>query len=98
VQRAGLVDDRRFARDRSSLLATRGAGNALIADDLERQGVAEEEIRAALEALEPESDRAARIVESRGSTPKTARHLASKGFSEETLEMLVADLSADAID
>ena len=75
-----------------------GPGIALIADDLERQGVAEEEIRAALEALEPESDRAARIVEARGRTPKTARHLASKGFSEETLETLVADLSTDAID
>ena len=98
VQRAGLVDDCRFALDRSRLLATRGAGNALIADDLERQGVAEEEIRAALEVLEPESDRAARIIEARGRTPKTARHLASKGFSGETLETLVADLSTDAID
>ncbi len=80
------------------MLAARGAGNNLIVDDLERQGVADEEIRAALEALEPESDRVARIVESRGRTPKTARHLASKGFSEETLEPLVADLSADAVD
>jgi len=98
AQRAGLVDDHRFARDRSSLLATRGAGNDLIADDLERQGVADGDIRAALEALEPESVRAARIVEARGRTPTTARHLAAKGFSEETLESLVADLSADAID
>jgi regulatory protein len=98
VQRAGLVDDNRFARERASVLATRGAGNDLIADDLERQGVADGEIRAALEALEPESVRAARIIESRGRTPKTARHLASKGFSEETLETFVADLSADAVD
>jgi len=98
VQRAGLVDDHRFARERSGLLATRGAGNELIADDLERQGVADEDIRAALAALEPESARAARIAEVRGKTPKTARYLASKGFSEETLETLVADLSADAID
>jgi SOS response regulatory protein OraA/RecX len=98
VQRAGLVDDTRFARERAGVLAERGAGNALIVDDLERNGVAEEEIRVALEGLEPESDRAARIIGSRGRTPKTARHLASKGFSEETLEALVADLSADAID
>lgn len=98
VQRAGLVDDHRFAHRRSSLLATRGAGNGMIADDLERQGVADDEIRAALEALEPESVRAARIVESRGRTSKTARYLASKGFSEEALEPLVAELSAEAID
>jgi len=98
MQRAGLVDDHRFACGRSSLLATRGAGNDLIADDLERHGVADEDIRAALEALEPEPIRADRIIEERGRTPRTARHLASKGFSEETLEALVADLSADAID
>jgi SOS response regulatory protein OraA/RecX len=98
VQRAGLVDDHRFASERSSLLATRGAGNALIADDLERQGVADEEIRAAVEALEPESARAARIIGARGRTQKTARHLASKGFSDETLETLVADLASDAVD
>lgn len=98
VQRAGLVDDHRFACDRSRLLATRGAGDHLIADDLERHGVPDEDIRAALEDLEPESNRAARIIDRRGRTPKTARHLAAKGFSEETLETLVADLAADAID
>lgn len=98
VQRAGLVDDHRFARDRSSLLATRGAGDHLITDDLERSGVPEAGIRAALDLLESEAIRAARIIEARGRTPKTARHLASKGFSEETLETLVADLSADAVD
>jgi len=98
VQRAGLVDDHRYALERSSLLATRGAGNELIADDLARHGVAEEHVRDALGALEPEPVRAARIVESRGRTPKTARYLASKGFSEEALEPLVADLSAEAID
>lgn len=98
AQRAGLVDDQRFARTRAMLLATRGAGNHLIADDLERQGVSDDEIRVAVERLEAESVRAGRIIEARGSTAKTARYLASKGFSEETLESLVADLSADAID
>ena len=44
------------------------------------------------------TNRAARIIDMRGRTPKTARHLAAKGFSEETLETLVADLAADAID
>lgn len=98
AQRAGLVDDRRFARDRSELLAARGAGDQLIAVDLEQRGVPEADIREALGLLEPEPQRAARIVESRGRTPRTARHLAAKGFSEDALEPLVAELAADALD
>ncbi len=98
AQRAGLVDDRRFARDRSELLAARGAGDQLIAVDLEQRGVPEADIREALDLLEPEPQRAARIVESRGRTPRTARHLAAKGFSEDALEPLVAELAADALD
>ena len=39
AERAGLVDDRRFACARAAQLAGRGAGDLLIADDLERQGV-----------------------------------------------------------
>jgi len=98
AQRAGLVDDRRFARGRAELLAARGAGDQLIESDLERQGVPEEDIRAVVGFLEPESSRAATIIEARGRSPRTARHLAAKGFSEETLEWLVADLSSDAVD
>ena len=98
AQRAGLVDDRRYARDRSSLLAARGAGDHLIAVDLEGHGVPGEHIREMIGLLEPESERAARIVATRGRTPRTARHLAAKGFSEDTLETLVANLAADAID
>lgn len=98
AQRAGLVDDHRYAHDRSTLLAGRGAGDQLIAADLAQHGVPEVDIRAVLDLLEPESHRAARIIEARGRTPRTARHLAAKGFSEEALETLVADLSADAVD
>ena len=39
AQRAGLVDDRRFAMQRAEQLASRGSGDLLIGDDLERQGV-----------------------------------------------------------
>ena len=98
AQRAGLVDDRRFALGRAVLLAGRAAGDAMISSDLERQGVQEEDILAALAALEPESERAGRIVAARGSTVRTARYLASRGFSEDALETLVAELSADAIE
>ena len=76
----------------------RGAGITSSRDDLERHGVPDEDIRALLDCLEPESSRAARIIDERGANAETARHLAAKGFSEETLETLVADLAADAID
>lgn len=97
VVRAGLVDDERFALGRAELLAGRGAGDLLITDDLERNGVSPETITAAIAALEPEAERATAIVESRGSSLKTARYLAAKGFSEGSVEALVAELDGDAI-
>jgi regulatory protein len=90
LERIGYVDDGRFARLRAEQLAGRGSGDALIRHDLERRGVALEQIEAALELLEPERDRAARIVARRGSDPKTARYLASRGFGEEALAVVVA--------
>jgi regulatory protein len=92
AERAGLVDDARFASGRAALLSARGAGDALIADDLSRHGVPDEAIRVALQHLEPESTRAAGVVAARGRSVRTLRFLAGKGFSEETLEPLVADL------
>jgi SOS response regulatory protein OraA/RecX len=97
VRRAGLIDDQRFAASRAALLARRGAGDLLIVDDLERHGVPGDAVRIAIEALEPESTRAATIIEARGRSPRTARHLATKGFSEGTLERLVADLAAEPL-
>ena len=97
VQRAGLLDDQRFAATRAALLAHRGAGDLLIADDLERQGVPADTARIAIGGLAPESARAAALIEARGRSPKTARFLAAKGFSEASLEALVADLAAEAV-
>lgn len=97
AERAGLVDDRRFACARAAQLAGRGAGDLLIADDLERQGVPADLAGVAIGELEPESVRAAEIITSRGRSARTARFLASKGFSEASLEPLVADLAADAL-
>jgi SOS response regulatory protein OraA/RecX len=97
VQRAGLVDDRRFAASRAELLARRGAGDLLIADDLERQGVPTDAAHVAIGGLEPESARVAAIIEARGRSPRTARYLAAKGYSEATLEALIAELAADAL-
>jgi SOS response regulatory protein OraA/RecX len=83
---AGLVDDRRLARSRAQALAERGYGDAAIEHDLERQGVAGDLIRAALEELPGELERARRLVERRGVGARTARYLASKGFGEEAIE------------
>jgi SOS response regulatory protein OraA/RecX len=97
AQRAGLVDDRRFAIQRAEQLASRGSGDLLIGDDLERHGVPPELVRVAIAALEPEAARADTIVAARGTSPKTARYLASRGFSEAALETIVADLASDAL-
>lgn len=97
AERAGLVDDRRFAVGRADLLARRGAGDLMIADDLARNGVDAELARIAIGQLEPEFERAAAIVQSRGLSPKTARQLAAKGFSEATLEPFIAELTADRV-
>jgi len=90
AERAGLVDDARFAAGRAAALAGRGAGDAMIQEDLARRGVPEETIRAAIAGLEPESDRAAAVVAARGRSLRTVRFLAGKGFSEQTLESFIA--------
>ncbi len=85
--RSGAVDDGRFARARAELLAERGAGDGLIQHDLAGRGIAKELVEAAVDALEPETVRATRIVERRGGpSVRTARHLAGKGFLEDSIE------------
>lgn len=93
----GVVDDARFALLRASSLAARGAGDALIRDDLERGGIPGETIDEALAALEPERDRARAIVRRRGAGPRTVRYLRGKGFAAESVETLVADTSAEEL-
>ena len=88
---AGLVDDRRFARVRAEALAERSWGDAAIEHDLERQGIDPELVRAALEGLAGELERARKVVERRGRGPRTARYLASKGFGEEAVGVAVGN-------
>jgi regulatory protein len=90
LERVGYVDDERFAHGRAAVLASRGSGDALIRDDLEQRGVALELVDAALDALEPERLRAARVVARRGGGAKTARYLASRGFESEVVAEAVA--------
>jgi len=97
AERRGLVDDRRFAVQRAQHLAGRGVGDALVRDDLARQGIDEPVARSIVAELEPEAERAARIVAARGRSPRTIRYLAAKGFSEETLEPYIAEIENGAL-
>jgi regulatory protein len=88
--RAGLVNDARFALSRAESLAERGKGNAAIRYDLEQRGLAADEIERALASLEPERERAERVIARRGGGPATARLLAGRGFAEDAVEAAVA--------
>ncbi len=85
LRRTGLLDDRRFAESRAAALAGRGSGDRLIRHDLEHAGVGAELVDDVLEALEAEAERARRVVDRRGRSPRTIRYLRSKGYSNETV-------------
>lgn len=91
VARAGLVDDERLAHARARALAARGWGNAAIRSDLERRGVDGELVGQAVSALDPEPERAVRVIERQGRGPRTARYLAARGFDAEVVDSFVAD-------
>jgi SOS response regulatory protein OraA/RecX len=91
LERAGYVDDRRVAEARAAALAGRGSGDALIRDDLGRRGIGDDLAEAAIAALEPELVRAERVLARRGGGPKTVRYLASRGFGEDTLEVIARE-------
>jgi regulatory protein len=90
LERVGLLDDARFARERARVLAERGKGDAAIRFDLERAGVDAVEMEGALAELEPERERAERLVGRRGGGPATARLLAGRGFDEDVVAAVVA--------
>jgi len=90
LARSGAVDDERFARHRAEVLAERGSGDALIRHDLEQRGISAELVEVAVSDLAPERARAEQEVQKRGATLKTARHLAGKGFSEDSIESAFA--------
>jgi SOS response regulatory protein OraA/RecX len=97
LERAGLVDDVRFASGRARTLAERGWSDAAIRADLERQGLDGEPVTEALAALEPEHDRAVLLAARRGGGLRAARWLASRGFDADGLEGLVAEDGGAAV-
>jgi SOS response regulatory protein OraA/RecX len=82
LERAGLVDDARVARVRAESLAARGYGDEAIRHRLQADGLPEE----AVGELDHETVRARPLIERRGTGPRTARYLASRGFGEEAIE------------
>lgn len=90
LRRTGLLDETRYAQARASALVSRGAGDALVRDTLAGAGLPHDVIEAALQAVEPEPERARRLVQRRGATSKTARYLAAKGFSADTIADILA--------
>lgn len=94
LERIGYVDDERFAHDRAAQLAERGYGNEWIRADLEAQGVDRELVGPALTSVQPELDRAARETAKAGGGLRSVRMLARRGFSEETLEVLLDEAVA----
>jgi regulatory protein len=95
LERVGLVDDRRYALRRAESLAGRGHGDAAIRWRLEREGVAPAEVEAAVSGLEPERERARRMVVARGAGPSAARELARRGFGEDSIEDALRGLVGD---
>jgi regulatory protein len=85
LERAGLVDDARFALARAASLAERGYGDEAIRWTLEREGVDAELARRSIASLPPEQSRVAAVVERRGRGPATAAYLARRGFAEDAV-------------
>jgi SOS response regulatory protein OraA/RecX len=83
---AGLLEDTRLAETRAEQLAQRGYGDAGIRADLQRRLIPAEVAAGAVAALEPELDRARRLLAGRCVTQALIRRLSGRGFSRETLE------------
>jgi SOS response regulatory protein OraA/RecX len=95
LERVGYVDDGRFAAGRAAALAARGYGDEAIRQLLHGEGVAAELAEAAVGALEPERERATRLVERLGASARTAAQLQRKGFGEESVELGAGTSFAD---
>jgi regulatory protein len=96
LEEAGLVDDGRYAARRAESLAERGHGDEAIRWRLVQEGIAEPIADEALAGLEPERERARRLIAARGAGPAAARELARRGFGEDAVEQALGPVVADA--
>jgi SOS response regulatory protein OraA/RecX len=79
LERSGYLDDVRTAASRAASLAERGWGDEAIRLRLEEEGFSGAPLEDAVAALEPEPERARRLL----AAGKTERWLAARGFAPE---------------
>lgn len=94
--RAGIVDDARLAENRAELLARRGYGDSGIRADLRRRLISSDIVADAVAALEPELERAQRLLAGQSLTPALLRRLSGRGFSRDTLEEVTTAFAQEA--
>jgi regulatory protein len=94
LARLGYVDDDRYAATRAAALAARGWGDVGIRTHLEQEGVGAAAAERALATVASEQERAQAIARRYGASPRTARRLAAKGFSEDVVESVARDGAA----
>jgi len=98
LERVGYVDDARFAGLRAATLAARGYGDEAIRHDLAEHRIAPAVVNEAVAGLEPEVERARRLVARLGRSRKTAGQLARKGFGQDALEAaLGTEIAEDGV-
>jgi regulatory protein len=90
LERAGYVDDESYARTRALGLAGRGYSDQAIRFTLEREGIGEEPVWAAIAELSPEPERAARVLESQRDRRHGLALLARRGFASDTIEEIAS--------
>ena len=95
LREAGYVNDERYAATRAEVLADRGYGDEAVRFELEREGLAGDQVAAALLALPPERERAAGFLLQARTPLVGLRRLAAKGFSADALEAAVAAARLD---
>jgi SOS response regulatory protein OraA/RecX len=96
LARAGIVDDARLAENRAELLARRGYGDSGIRADLRRRLISSDIVADAVAALEPELERAQRLLAGQSLTPALLRRLSGRGFSRDTLEEVTTAFAQEA--
>jgi SOS response regulatory protein OraA/RecX len=96
LARAGLLDDTRLAEARAELLARRGYGDAGIRADLQRRLISADIAADAVAALEPEFERAQRLLAGQCLTPALIRRLSTRGFSRDTLDEVTTAFAQEA--
>jgi SOS response regulatory protein OraA/RecX len=93
---AGLLDDSRLAEARAERLSRRGYGDAGIRADLERRLIPADTAADAVAALEPEFERARRLLAGQSLTPALLGRLAARGFSRDTLDEVATSVAQEA--